>query len=293
VLRGYLDGSAFLRGEPVQVKTTAGIRSAQRTEDNMTNETRGATVWAHLRSNAIAYLALIVALGGSTAYAATELLPKGSVGAKQIRKSAVSAKKLKANAVTSAKVADRTLLAEDFAPGVLGVAGPGTGASGGDGAAGAQGEPGPVGPQGEIGPKGEPGPAGEQGPVGPAGERGMAGPQGERGPAGPTGERGPAGAQGERGPTGPQGIQGAPGLSGYETVYTTINGSGEFHAGDVECPTGKKVLGGGVFNNPAGGSADLEIHYSYPVRNGWTARVKFEDGRSWTTQIFAICAYVQ
>jgi hypothetical protein len=253
---------------------------------------------AHLRRNAVAYLALFVALGGTSAYAANELLPKGSVGAKQIRKAAVSAKKLKANAVTTDKVADRTLLAEDFAPGVLGgVAGPGT--SGSDGATGAAGAAGPRGPQGETGARGETGAQGPQGEAGPqgaagaTGERGPAGPQGERGAMGPQGERGVAGPQGERGPAGPQGPTGAAGFSGYQRVSTAINGPADFHSGQAVCPAGKEVIGGGVWNHNAGGSADLEIHYSYPRENYWTASVKFEDGdRNWSTTIYAICAYV-
>ena len=74
---------------------------------------------------------------------------------------------------------------------------------------------------------------------------------------------------------------------------TSINGPGDFHSGRADCPSPKVVIGGGVFNHNAGGTADLEIHYSYPRDNGWTAQVKFEDGgRNWSTSIYAICAYV-
>jgi hypothetical protein len=55
----------------------------------------------------VAYLALIVALGGS-AYAATSL-PAGSVGAAQIKAGAVTANKLAKNAVTAKSVADHSL----------------------------------------------------------------------------------------------------------------------------------------------------------------------------------------
>jgi hypothetical protein len=61
----------------------------------------------HLRSNAVAYLALFVALSGSS-YAALKL-PKNSVGPKQI----------KANAVNSSKVRNASLLARDFKAGQL------------------------------------------------------------------------------------------------------------------------------------------------------------------------------
>jgi hypothetical protein len=62
---------------------------------------------AHLRSNLISYLALFVALGG-TSYAAVKL-PTNSVGSKQLR----------ANSVTSGKVKNGTLLARDFKSGQL------------------------------------------------------------------------------------------------------------------------------------------------------------------------------
>jgi hypothetical protein len=61
----------------------------------------------HLKSNVVGYLALFIALGG-TSYAAVRL-PAGSVGTKQLR----------ANAVTSGKVMNRSLRATDFAPGTL------------------------------------------------------------------------------------------------------------------------------------------------------------------------------
>ena len=78
----------------------------------------------HLRANAIAYLALFVALGTSTAFAANQLAKK-SVGTPQLKK----------NAVVSSKVKDRSLKAVDFADGQLPAGKPGE--------AGAQG---PVGP---------------------------------------------------------------------------------------------------------------------------------------------------
>jgi hypothetical protein len=92
----------------------------------------------HVRANIVAYLALFLALGGTSAYAAGAL-PKASVGAKQ----------LKANAITSPKVRDGSLRAQDFAAGQLP-----------RGERGAQGERGATGPQG---PEGAQGPEGKQG----------------------------------------------------------------------------------------------------------------------------------
>jgi hypothetical protein len=56
----------------------------------------------HLRHNVVAYLALAVALGTGTAYAAN--LPKGSVGSAQLKK----------NAVTSTKVKNGSLRTKDL-----------------------------------------------------------------------------------------------------------------------------------------------------------------------------------
>ena len=60
----------------------------------------------HVRGNVVAYLALMVALGG-TSYAATKL-EAGSVGTRE----------LKANAVNASKVKDGTLTRKDLAKGV-------------------------------------------------------------------------------------------------------------------------------------------------------------------------------
>ena len=68
-------------------------------------------------ANVTATLALIVALGG-TSYAAV-VLPRNSVGSKQLKKGAVTNSKLRANAVTSGKVRNGALLARDFKVGQL------------------------------------------------------------------------------------------------------------------------------------------------------------------------------
>jgi len=88
---------------------------------------------AHARRNAVAYIALTMAMGG-TSYAAAEL-PRDSVGSAQIRTSAVR----------SSDVKDGDLRARDFRAGEL-----------------------PAGPAGLAGPQGPAGPAGPQGPAGDA-----------------------------------------------------------------------------------------------------------------------------
>jgi hypothetical protein len=62
---------------------------------------------AHIRGNSIAYLALFVALSG-TAIAA-DVLPRNSVGTKQLKKGAVTAKKVKKNSLTGKQIRESTL----------------------------------------------------------------------------------------------------------------------------------------------------------------------------------------
>ncbi|MEY2513631.1 MAG: hypothetical protein QOJ89_989 [bacterium] len=115
-------------------------------------------VRSHLQHNLVGYVALFVALGG-TSYAAIKL-PSGSVGTKQLRTNAVTAKKLARNAVTARAVKPRSLLASAFAPGQL--------------------------PAGATGPQGNPGLPGLIGPAGPAGTAGTMGLPGETGATGPS-----------------------------------------------------------------------------------------------------------
>jgi hypothetical protein len=106
----------------------------------------------------VACIALLVALGG-TSFAAATQLARNSVGTPQlkdnavttlkIRNNAITTPKIKNNAVNSEKVANRSLLRVDFAPGQL-PAGP-TGPQGPAGPAGAAGPAGPAGPAGVIG----------------------------------------------------------------------------------------------------------------------------------------------
>jgi hypothetical protein len=67
-------------------------------------------------ANVMATVAVFIAIGGG-AYAAG--LAKNSVGSKQIKAKAVKNAELASNAVTSSKVADGSLLGEDFAAGQL------------------------------------------------------------------------------------------------------------------------------------------------------------------------------
>lgn len=101
----------------------------------------------------VALLALLVALGGSSYAAVT--FSKNSVTSKHIKNGQVKRADIANNAVTSAKVANATLLADDFKAGQL--------------------PAGPAGPKGDTGPPGSQGPQGNTGPQGPQGDTGAPG----------------------------------------------------------------------------------------------------------------------
>jgi hypothetical protein len=103
-------------------------------------------------------MALIIALGGGTAYAA------GLITSKDIKDGGVKRIDIANGAVNSQRVADGTLLKSDFKAGQL-----------------PAGSPGPPGPQGAAGPQGP------TGPQGPKGDTGAQGPEGPEGPEGPPG----------------------------------------------------------------------------------------------------------
>jgi hypothetical protein len=92
----------------------------------------------HVRGNVVAYLALSVALGG-TSYAAVRLAP-GSVTTAALARGAVTHSKLAAGSVGANNVIKRSLTAASFKPGaLLGVVKAGVGATGPAGPAGANG----------------------------------------------------------------------------------------------------------------------------------------------------------
>jgi hypothetical protein len=101
---------------------------------------------SHLRSNAVAYVALFAALGG-TSYAALQLAP-GSVTTTDLANGAVTRGKLAAHSVRERNVVKSSLTAADFKPGALRNA---LGHRGPAGRAGATGAAGPVGAPGHDG----------------------------------------------------------------------------------------------------------------------------------------------
>ena len=108
----------------------------------------------------------------------------------------------------------------------------------------------------------------------------------------PAGPRGPAGPAGPAGPTGPAGPAGPAGLSGLEKVDTTsASNSLTPKTQATTCPTGKRLLGGGVRLNPL--LTPLVVQQSFPDNdNTYRATVREVSGTlaNWSITVFAICA---
>ena len=119
----------------------------------------------------VAYMALFVALGGTSVAAAT--IAKNAVVSRSIKDGQVKTADLGADAVTSAKVKAGSLLASDLKAGELPAAVPGP-----QGPAGATGAAGPAGAKGDPGTPGAPGAPGADGLDGLDGPAGMTGANG-------------------------------------------------------------------------------------------------------------------
>jgi hypothetical protein len=103
------------------------------------------SIRGHFRSNVVGYIALFFALSLGTAWAATEL-ERNEVKSRHLKNGGVKTKDLANDVVTSPKVANASLLGEDFAAGQLP-----------QGPEGAEGPPGSEGPPGRTGAPGSPG----------------------------------------------------------------------------------------------------------------------------------------
>jgi len=105
-------------------------------------------------------------------------------------------------------------------------------------------------------------------------------------PAGPRGPAGPAG------PTGPAGPAGPAGLSGLERVDTTSdNNSVSPKTQSTTCPTGKRLVGGGVRLNPLLNA--LVVQQSYPDNDNVyrvTVREVAATAANWSITVLAVCA---
>jgi hypothetical protein len=205
----------------------------------------------HIKNNAVAYAALFIALGGTSAYAADR------IGSSEIAKGAVTAKHIKDGQVKSADVRDGSLLAQDFAAGQL---------AAGDAKSGV---PGPAGAKGETGP---------QGPAGPIG------PEGPQGPQGPEGQRGPAG------PAGPQGVPGLSGVETVVANNFSNQVRLEAQA-TATCPNGKTLIGGGAEILSQFPERKTGLVVSRPAGNSWTATGRtYESATGVNLSVYAICA---
>jgi hypothetical protein len=102
-------------------------------------------------------------------------------------------------------------------------------------------------------------------------------------------QAGPAGPIGPAGPTGPAGPAG---LSGLERIDTTsASNSVGSKTQTTTCPTGKRLLGGGVRVNP--GLVQLGVVQSYPDNDNTyraTVREVTATATSWSITVFAVCA---
>jgi Collagen triple helix repeat (20 copies) len=149
-------------------------------------------------------------------------------------------------AITTAKLADASITApklKTLAPAANGkfLSFDGSSLNWVDGTAGT------VGPKGDKGDTGAAGLKGDTGAAGLKGDTGTAGAPGPKGDTGATGAKGDTGAQGLKGDTG---VTGAAGVSGYQRVVNSLTNQNLAANGEVvlfaNCPTGKRVVGGGV-----------------------------------------------
>jgi hypothetical protein len=143
------------------------------------------------------------------------------------------------------------------------------------------------GPAGPAGPKGDKGDTGPQGEPGATGATGAPGPKGDTGATGAQGPKGDTGPQGATGPTGPAG---ANGVSGYQLVSSGIVtvSSGATAFASAQCPTGKKVVGGGWDTDA---TKDVFVMTSTPNASGsaWLGEVQNNSNGSVQAVVTAAC----
>lgn len=135
----------------------------------------------------------------------------------------------------------------------------------------------------QAGPQGPPGPQGAPGPQGPPGQPGIGGAQGPAGPPGPAGPQGPTGAQGLPGPAGSSGV------TGWEVLTSSAVSVGGFTTAtaSVNCPAGKRPVGGGF----GGGHIGLSATNSKPHWNGigWLVIAYNNNPATSTFTAIAVC----
>jgi hypothetical protein len=108
------------------------------------------------------------------------------------------------------------------------------------------------------------------------------------------GQVGPAGPHGDKGDKGDAGPTGSPGLSGLQVVNGNSNSdSSALKTLGIDCPTGKKAIGGGAVQNAAGDPIAI-INSSPKGDTGWTgqAREMVGTNASWSMSVYVVCATV-
>ena len=102
----------------------------------------------------------------------------------------------------------------------------------------------------------------------------------------------PAGPAGPTGPIGPAGPAGPAGLSGLERVDTTsASNSVTSKTQATTCPTGKRLLGGGVRLNPL--LAQLNVQQAFPDNDNVYRGIGREvtaTNAAWSLTVVAVCA---
>ncbi|HEY6836589.1 MAG TPA: hypothetical protein VI142_09080 [Gaiellaceae bacterium] len=94
---------------------------------------------------------------------------------------------------------------------------------------------------------------------------------------GPTGSQGAQGPTGPRGPTGNAGPTGPAGVSGYEIESVSASlPPGHLERGDLPCPGGKMVVGGGWHGTVAPLGRDIFVVSSAPTADGsaWVGAIQ-------------------
>jgi hypothetical protein len=122
-----------------------------------------------------------------------------------------------------------------------------------------------------------------------AGERGPAGPQGEPGKQGPIG---PTGTTGQQGPQGPSGVGGLE----YRVSSGKSVAKGQTVGDQVNCTSGKSVLGGGVANFPSNAPARVVSSAPGGVNGnstGWSVQVQNSGDATFSSFAWAVCADVR
>jgi hypothetical protein len=112
---------------------------------------------------------------------------------------------------------------------------------------------------------------------------------GQAGPAGPHGDKGDKGDRGDAGAAGP------PGLSELQVVTAqTGSDSASLKTVGIDCPSGKKAVGGGAVENASGDPIAITNTNPKGDAGGWTAQAREINSTSvsWALTVYAICAKV-